>query len=211
MKVPGDFPVRFEDTWLLVVDKPSGLPTQRTETGEPGLYEALLKTFPGLALHHRLDRGASGLVLFGKHPDANKGLTAAFRDHTIDRTYLAVLDGEVKDVRWEKKLDGKDARTDVRALGRGEGATAAEITLHTGRTHQIRRHAALAGRPILGDRRYGGEAGDRWPRLALHAARLALTHPVTGARLVVEAPLPEDLVALWRAAGGPPDVASHRG
>lgn len=195
--------VAYEDDWLLVVEKPSGVPTQRTETGEPGLYEALSKGFPGLALHHRLDRGASGLVIFGKHPDANKGLTDGFRGHTIERTYLAVLDGEVKDARWDKKLDGKDARTDVHAVGRGEGATAVEVHLHTGRTHQIRRHAALAGRPVLGDRRYGGEAGDRWPRLALHAFRLALTHPVTRVRLVVEAPLPADLAALWTAAGGP--------
>ncbi len=202
MKVPGDFRIRFEDTWLLVVDKPSGTPTQRTETGESGLYEALQKAFPGLALHHRLDRGASGLVIFGKHPDANKGLTTAFRDHAIGRTYLAVLDGEVKDGTWAKKLDGKDARTDVRALGRGEGATAVEINLHTGRTHQIRRHAALAGRPVLGDRRYGGEVGDRWPRLALHAARLAFKHPVTGARVELDSPMPDDLIVLWRAAGG---------
>jgi 23S rRNA-/tRNA-specific pseudouridylate synthase len=202
MKLPGNFRVAYEDEWLLVVDKPSGVPTQRTETGEPGLYEALLKGFPGLALHHRLDRGASGLVIFGKHTKANKGLTDGFRDHTIERTYFAVLDGEVKDVRWEKPLDGKPARTDVTAVGRGEGATAAEIRLHTGRTHQIRRHAALVGRPVLGDRRYGGEAGDRWPRLALHAGRLALKHPVTGKRLEVASPVPSDLRSLWLASGG---------
>jgi 23S rRNA-/tRNA-specific pseudouridylate synthase len=68
--------------------------------------------------------------------------------------------------------------------------------------HQIRRHAAMAGVPVLGDLRYGGAAKKLWPRLALHARRLALAHPVSGASLVVESPIPADLAELWEAISG---------
>lgn len=193
---------RYADRWLLIVDKPAGMPTQGAPGGPPDLYATLKATERYLALHHRLDQGASGLVLFVRDVRANAAIAAGFRDHTITRTYRAILDGEVNDAIWERPLDGKDARTEVHAVGHGAGTTAAQIRLHTGRTHQIRRHAAMAGRPVLGDRRYGGEAGGRSPRLALHAWRLALTHPVTGAALTVTAPLPADLVELWRSAGG---------
>lgn len=198
--------VSYQDDWLLVVDKPSGLPTQagRDEGGTPveDLFTALRRDHPRLALHHRLDQPASGLVLFTRDPRANAAIARAFREHTIARIYRAVLVGEATDATWAQRLDGKEARTDVRVIGRGSGLTAVEVSLHTGRTHQIRRHAALAGRPIAGDRRYGAEAGHRWPRLALHAWRLELAHPITGARLAVESPLPPDLAPLWAEAGG---------
>ena len=71
-----------------------------------------------------------------------------------------------------------------------------EVDLKTGRTHQIRRHAVQSGHPVVGDRRHGGAAGRLWPRLALHAARLALGHPATGEPLVIESPLPSDLTGL---------------
>ncbi len=195
--------VRYEDRWLLVVDKPSGLPTQRTRDGEPGLYDLLRAAHPYLGLHHRLDRPASGLVLFTRHRDANAAVAAGFRDRRIARHYAAVLAGTTTGGTWDRPLDGQPARTEVTVLGGANGMAAVTCRLHTGRTHQIRRHAALAGTPIAGDRRHGGEASRAWPRLALHARRLALDHPVTGERIDLESPLPEDLQALWALAGGP--------
>lgn len=195
-------PIVYADHWLLVVDKPAGMPTQASPGGPPDLYSLLKADEPTLALHHRLDQSASGLVLFVRDPAANRAIAAGFRDHTIRRTYRAVLSGDVRDATWERPLEGQSARTEVRRIGSGSGSTAVEITLHTGRMHQIRRHAAMAGRPVLGDRRYGAEAGALSPRLALHAWRLTLAHPVEQGTLDLEAPMPADLLAVWSASGG---------
>jgi len=201
----------YRDRWVVVVDKPSGVPSQGTRGGEPGVFELLAPRFDYLALHHRLDRPASGLLLLAVHRKANRGLAEAFRTHAARRTYLAVVDGEAHDGLWERPLDGRPALTEVRVLGRGAGATAVELGLHTGRTHQIRRHAALEGSPVLGDRRYGGEAGRRWPRLALHATALQLAHPVTGRELALHAALPADLLLMWEQAGGRPGPDRREG
>jgi len=198
-------PIRevFRDRWLLVVDKPSGLATQPTREGDDNVYDRLVAREGYVGLHHRLDQPASGLVLVTLDEAVNPAVAAAFRDHTARRTYRAVLWGDAVDAVWSAPIDGQRARTRVRVLGRDNGFTAAEVSIETGRTHQIRRHAALAGAPIVGDRRYGAEAGTAWPRLALHAARLELAHPRTGAPLTFEAPLPDDLVELWTLSGGP--------
>lgn len=193
----------FRDRWLLVVDKPFGCPTQRTRADEEGLYEQLTSRHGRVGLHHRLDRPASGLVLFTLDPAADRPVAEALRRHRIERRYLAVLYGDVADARWEMPVEGRPARTDVRRLGGASALTAAELRLHTGRKHQIRVQAAMAGAAVVGDRRYGGAAGRRWPRLALHAWRLTLDHPFTGERLDLCAPLPDDLRELWAEAGGP--------
>lgn len=202
----------------MVVDKPSGVPSQGTADGQPGLDTLLAgPERPRVALHHRLDQPASGLMLLATHPDADAPLTEQFRAHRPRRTYLAVLAGGLdrlgppgpgpadgpRRVRWDAPLDGRAARSTLTVLGAKGGLVAGRLTLHTGRTHQLRRHAAAAGLPLLGDRRYGGEVGGWAPRLQLHAVRLALPHPVTGAPLRLQAPLPDDLATAWRAAGGP--------
>jgi len=196
----------FRDRWLLVVSKPSGLPTQRTRADEDGLYERLVAEHGRVGLHHRLDRPASGLLLFTLDPSADRPVARALREHRIDRRYLAVLYGDVASGRWEAPVEGRPAVTEARRLGGAAGLTAVELRLHTGRKHQIRVHAALVGAPVAGDRRYGGVAGRRWPRLALHAWRLAFEHPFAGERLDLRAPLPDDLRALWLEAGGPDPV-----
>lgn len=193
----------YRDRWLLVVDKPAGLPTQRTRAGEEGLYERLAARLPYVGLHHRLDRPASGLVLFTLDNRVNRAVTEALRAHELDRRYLAVLYGDAGEGVWEQPVDGRPARSEVRVLGRARGLTAVEVRLITGRKHQIRLQSAMSGTPVVGDRRYGGSAGRRASRLALHAWRLAWKHPQTGELLELEAPLPEDLRALWAEAGGP--------
>lgn len=192
----------FRDEWLVVVDKPSGLPSQpRADRSGTDVLQELNE--PDAALVHRLDQPASGLLVVALHPHAAAGLSALFRDHDLERVYRAVLAGTVASTSWTAPLDGQSARTDLTAVGTGSGFTAAELRLHTGRTHQIRKHAALAGHAIAGDRRHGGDVGHAWPRLALHAWRLRFVHPVTGATLELTAPVPEDLALLWSVAGGP--------
>jgi len=193
----------FQDRWLVVVDKASGMPTQATKEGLPGLFERLKRSVgERITLHHRLDQPASGLVIFGAHPKANKSLARDFREHAIRRSYQAVLQGVAEPGPWSWPVGGKTARSNMTQVGQAAGLTAVNVQLHTGRKHQIRVHAAMAGTPVMGDRRYGAEAGRAWPRLALHASSLAFKHPVTGEQLVLEAPLPADLQTLWERAGG---------
>lgn len=187
----------FRDAALWVVDKPAGLPTQAARGGGDNLYDRARAEAPYVGLHHRLDTAASGLVLLVVDPGVNAVVAAAFREHRIRRSYRAVAWGAVEAGFWDRPVEGKAAHTDVEVVGRGRGMTALLLRPRTGRKHQLRVHAALAGAPLVGDRRYGGEASARWPRLALHAAGLGLAHPVGGAELALEAPLPDDLAPLW--------------
>ncbi len=198
--------VIYEDPHLVIVNKPFGLPSQSTRAGEPGLFESLQEHYAYVGLHHRLDQTASGLILFSRRREINRPVSQLFLNHQIQRSYACVLVGHAQAEVWSAPIQGKAAKSRVRPLGTGQGLTAAMVTLQTGRKHQIRVHAALAGTPIAGDHRYGGEAARRSPRLALHAHQLALPHPETGEVLTVVSPIPEDLTALWHAAGGPPSL-----
>lgn len=193
--------VVYADDWLLVVDKPAGQPTQATADGRPGLFDALRAQHPYVGLHHRLDTAASGLVLFTRDTAANPAIAMGFAQHTIARTYRAVLVGQPRAAVWDRPVDKRDARTNVQVDARQAGLCAVTLRLETGRKHQLRVHAALAGCPIAGDRRYGGASVRRWPRLALHAAQLSLAHPITGEPLVLDAPIPADLASLFAEAG----------
>ena len=187
----------FKDRWIWVVDKPFGLAAQRTARGEDGVLEVLRKQDPRVALHHRLDRTASGLMVLGLNPRANKGLARGFREHTIEREYEAIVDGRMADRVQDSPVDGKASRTHFECLTQAEGMTRLRCRLETGRKHQIRVHASVLGHPILGDRRYGGDVGRAWPRLALHASRLAFEHPVTSEDLTFTSEVPADLSKLW--------------
>lgn len=181
----------FRDDVLLVVDKAAGVPAQRTRDGDDGVYEMLCQTEPYVGLHHRLDRRASGLMVFAIDRSVNAALTRAFRKHAIQRTYIALCEGEPVDDQWLWPVDGKTARTDVEVVGPGpDGLTEIRCRLHTGRTHQIRIHAAMAGTPLAGDRRYGGDTARPWDRLGLHAQTLTLSHPKTHTSCTWTAPLP---------------------
>ena len=193
----------YADEWIVVINKPSGLPAQRTQDGQPGAYEALRERYEYVGLHHRLDRPASGLMVFTTHPDANSALAEAFRSHAVQRRYRAVLYGIATSTSWTWPVDRRPARSDVTVLHHERGLTAVKVSLTTGRKHQIRVHAAMAGVPIVGDRRYGQEAARRWPRLALHAHQLTLPHPITGEEISCTAPIPQDLTDLWNPLADP--------
>ncbi|MDX1657242.1 MAG: RluA family pseudouridine synthase [Nitriliruptorales bacterium] len=178
---------------------------------------------PGIV--HRLDRDTSGLLAVAKTDAAFTGLVAALKAREVDRRYLALVEGEfdVPTVRIEVPLgrdpssrkrfaarpDGKPAVTHVEQLdvGRAEAMRVALLAcrLETGRTHQIRVHVSYAGHPVVGDLAYGAAETTAdalaLTRLFLHAASLRFSHPVTGAEIAVESPLPEDLRAALGRAG----------
>jgi 23S rRNA-/tRNA-specific pseudouridylate synthase len=199
--------VVFESADVVVVDKPVGWASQPGEGSAPDVLSWVARTHAAATLPHRLDLPTSGLLVVACSRRAAAPLAAAFRDRTARRAYLAVLAGEAPSGawRWDSPVEGREARTDVALLGASAGMVAARLVLHTGRTHQIRRHAAAAGMPVVGDRRYGGPVGRWWPRLALHAARLELPPlgPLELPAGPLVAPLPADLSGLWATAGGP--------
>lgn len=176
--------ILFEDEWLIVVDKPPGLPTQPTLDARRPSVLSILQAFlrqrdggtPYLGLQHRLDRDTSGVLLFTRDPRANKGTSALFAGKTVRKTYLAltVIGAATPDV-WEVenylgvvgregkasrfgavRSGGDPARTSFRVVERPPGALLIEALPHTGRTHQIRVHLAEGGHAILGDPFYGG-------------------------------------------------------
>jgi 23S rRNA pseudouridine1911/1915/1917 synthase len=211
--------VLYRDPALLAVDKPPGLPTHATaDPSRPSLVghverylrEAGRAAYVGV--HQRLDRDASGVVLFAIDPRANAGLARAFDERRVEKTYLALVArpavvprGRVVVRRPVRAAGGKASRPREEAAKAAEteilvrevlaDALLVEAKPRTGRRHQVRVHLAQAGMPILGDAVYGG-AGGRAPRLMLHAHRLALPHPLTGEPLAIESPPPEDFASL---------------
>jgi 23S rRNA pseudouridine1911/1915/1917 synthase len=192
--------VQYCDKHLLIVEKPAGLPTQAPAGGGRNLFDAVRAEYPTLTLHHRIDQPVSGLVLFTLEPRLNAAVTEALRRHEIERSYIGcVLGVPSQSGVWDSPIDSKAARTRFERIRTDGRRTVLALTLQTGRTHQIRRHAVGAGHPLLGDRRYGGAAGTLFTRVALHASRIRWTHPVTGRPVDVQSPIPPDLEALLRS------------
>jgi 23S rRNA pseudouridine1911/1915/1917 synthase len=202
-----------EDEHVVVVDKPAGLLTIATErererTAYALLYEHVKRARPPgkIFIVHRLDRDASGLVVFAKSVAAKRALQQQFHDHAAGRRYLALVEGRVsatlrtirshlgesiarKSHSVRDPARGRLAVTHLRIARRFARTTLLEVQLETGRKHQIRAHLAERGHPIVGDRRYGARA-TKTHRLALHATRLAFVHPATGAALAFDSPPP---------------------
>jgi 23S rRNA pseudouridine1911/1915/1917 synthase len=196
----------YEDDDLLVVDKPAGLLTIATERErERTVYahltaRARARRPPArVFIVHRLDRLASGLLVLAATPDAKRLLQAQFAAHTVERTYLAVVEGRlarpagtiatrllddapgrVRETRDPGR--GRPAVTHWRLLHAGTRHTLLEVRLETGRRNQIRVHLAGIGHPVVGDDAYGSR-GDAFGRLALHAHVLGFEHPGTGKRM----------------------------
>jgi len=228
---PEDIPLEIvhEDAHLAVIDKPAGMvvhPGPGHETGT--LVNALLGRYPELAnmlddsetqdrlgIVHRLDRGASGLLVVARDKATLLALMGQFQARTVDKVYLALLEKRPKsnaglidapiarDQRQRKRMavqrGGKSAQTEFEVLDdhfQGERALV-RLNLLTGRTHQIRVHMAFIGCPVLGDAVYGFRKQRlRMKRLFLHARELAFEHPVTGERLRFESELPVGLRAV---------------
>jgi Pseudouridylate synthases, 23S RNA-specific len=187
------------EDWI-AVDKPAGMPTQPArDRVQRSLEELLRLRFHEIWLVHRLDTPTSGVVVFARTRAAAAELSQLFAEGAIRKTYVALLEGVLTDERIvATPVQGKDAWTTFRPLRSDDASTLAEAIIETGRTHQIRIHAASIGHPVAGDRRYG--SGARAKRLMLHAWKL--DHPRFG---VLEAPLPTSF-SLWPApaASEPP-------
>jgi 23S rRNA pseudouridine955/2504/2580 synthase len=209
--------VLHEDDDLLVVDKPAGMAVHAGSGLDWGLIDALRQDRPGqfLELVHRLDRETSGCLVLARNGDTLKRLGAAFREGAVAKFYLCLLDGRLpqdllevdaplsRTAEGPRRLvevsaTGKPALTRFRRLEALAGCTYAEAELLTGRTHQIRVHAAYLGAPLAGDDKYGDrEALRDWrrrglKRVFLHAHRMVLPRP-DGSTLELDAPLPDDL------------------
>jgi 23S rRNA pseudouridine1911/1915/1917 synthase len=236
--VPQDIPLRivFEDEHLLVVDKPAGLVVHPAAGNPDGtLVNALLHhcggslsgiggvARPGIV--HRIDKDTSGLLLVAKTDVAHEGLAKQFAAHSIERRYLALVNGVPKTAEGivdaplarsstnRKKISivegsrGKRAVTHWRRLQILREAALVECRLETGRTHQVRVHMAALGYPSLGDPVYGRSGKNNrellkslnFHRQALHAAELGFTHPVTKHRLSFASGMPADMQELFTA------------
>jgi 23S rRNA pseudouridine1911/1915/1917 synthase len=212
----------FLDEHLVAVDKPPFVAAQATLTTDRGALPELVGALVGgpVGLVHRLDRETSGVCVLARTPEAVRGLSAAFRGGAAAKTYLALTarvpvpaDGRLdaplgrdplRPGRRAVLAAGEPATTRYRTVrcAPGGGAALVECRPETGRTHQLRVHLAHLGAPLLGDPRYGGprRVGETAvPRVMLHALRLALAHPVSGAPLALEAPLPDDFRTLAAA------------
>lgn len=210
----------------LVVHPGAGNPRGTLVNGLLGHRPALAQ-LPRAGLMQRLDKDTSGLMVVGANESSLKSLVADMQARRIDRCYLAIVEGAVEADRRIDLAIGRDRRNRLRQSVRSDGRAAVthvvvktrfaahslvEARLETGRTHQIRVHMAAIGHPLVGDTRYGarrivppaGTEADldvvrRFPRQALNAYRLALTHPASGERMAFESELPEDMQCLLQA------------
>lgn len=210
-----DLPVVYEDSDILVTDKPAGLLSHRVTAlrEEPSVADFVRKKVkdddqlrPGLV--HRLDKDTSGLMVIAKHPAAKAYMKGLFQKGEVQKTYLALVEGALEPVEaiirlplaasrdHEKRVvkkDGKPAVTHYKVIQNLPGFTLVEVKPETGRTHQIRVHLAHLHRPVAGDVLYGSKnrpLGLR--RQFLHAAGLSFTAP-SGEHLELKSELPEDL------------------
>jgi len=214
-KLPA-YRVCFEDEHLIVVDKPPGLLTAPTPEGDGGnlqhLLAARVQPAGSIFVVQRLDLHTSGVLCFAKTELANERLGALFRSHTLTRRYDAFASGNAEEAEFSVRLSlsGKAAVTHFRLLQQYEGFCHLEATLETGRTHQIRRHLQSRGLAVLADIEHSRREPWHPPRLGLHAKHLGLAHPVSGAALSFDVPLPEDLAGWLEAHSGPATSSGER-
>ncbi|MEQ8212612.1 MAG: RluA family pseudouridine synthase [Smithellaceae bacterium] len=238
LALPQEIPLNiiYEDAAIIVVNKEAGMVVHPA----PGNYDHTLVNAllfhchdlsgiggvlrPGIV--HRLDKGTSGLIVAAKSDAAHHSLAAQFKNHEVEKTYLALVWGDMKGDRGEiilpvgrhpgdrKKMStkskrGREAITYWKVKERYGLATLLEVEIKTGRTHQIRVHLSDRGYPVVGDAVYGNASKIRTVtdavlkaqfkalnRQALHAARLSFTHPQSGEKVVFEAAMPEDMAGL---------------
>jgi 23S rRNA pseudouridine1911/1915/1917 synthase len=232
--LPSGLEILFEDEAILVVLKPSGLltvstPDERERTAYAYLRRFLKGINPGNNLYivHRLDRYASGILVFAKTERIRQELKELFFRHDVRRMYWAIVSGRVEQESGsirsclaedksfhvhsvKDRKQGKPAVTHYRVLRRFQDISVLEVTLETGRKNQIRAHLSEIGHPIAGDRAYGGKS-DPLGRLGLHAFHLGFTHPASGVpvKFTTEPP-PEFRPYMPRTAGTERPAAEER-
>ena len=217
------FRIAYEDQHVLVVDKDAGIVVHPARGHSEGTLAQLLAGSaaggdPARAgIVHRLDRDTSGLLVVARSEEAHRKLQAALRGRLIEREYLALVQGRPPAragtieapvgrhprARTRMAVGGagaREARTHFTLERAFAGTSLLRLRLDTGRTHQIRVHLSAVGLPVCGDREYGVGGALGLQRQFLHAARLAFDHPITGKRIDVSSPLPQDLSAALERA-----------
>lgn len=213
--------ILYEDEDLLAINKPAGLVVHPSSTSSSGTFaNALLHHCRSLCTEefdplrpgivHRLDKETTGVLLAAKNGKAHQKLSAAFKERTIEKSYLAICLGCPKEGLFSAPIkrhpmrrqemtiaeDGKQALSEFHLLAHRAGLSLVQVTLLTGRTHQIRVHLKHLNCPVLGDPIYGSSSANLRhgvKRQLLHAQKLAFSHPLTGKALVIECPPPVDM------------------
>jgi RluA family pseudouridine synthase len=212
--LPEGLAVLHEDNDVIVVLKANGLLTVATERERDTTAQAYLNVYLGqkkgeerIQVVHRLDRETSGVLVFAKNAYAREQLKEQFAAHTVDRVYIALVEGQMdpeegtyrsylherrdlKMVSVDAHPDAKYAVTHYRTLNTNGRYSLLEVQLETGRKNQIRAHLSEAGHPVVGDRMYDSEINPIG-RLGLHAKLLGFDHPITRKHLVFTAPIPK--------------------
>jgi 23S rRNA pseudouridine1911/1915/1917 synthase len=221
------YSILYEDEDMLIANKLAPLPVQPEKTGDKSLQDLLRELLGAreeeagaaafLEAAHRIDRRASGAVIFAKTHIALSTLEAAFRDKRVEKEYLACVEAEPEPAEgrlehrlaWDKRRNivralradsasGKQALLEYRVAGRSDRYFFVAVKLITGRHHQVRAQLAAIGCPIRGDLKYGARRSAPSGLIMLHARRLVLEQPRTRARIEVEAPFPQS-EPLWGA------------
>jgi 23S rRNA pseudouridine1911/1915/1917 synthase len=215
--IPESIPldIVYEDMDFVAVNKPAGMSTHPSHLGGTGtLANAMTYYWQSLGKNilfrpiNRLDKDTSGLILIGKSQYAHQGIFNQLKQHTIDRRYIALVEGSmIKDkghidhpiARLDDKKrqrivhpSGQSATTHYNVLEKYPDHTLLSLRLETGRSHQIRVHLSFIGHPICGDLLYGS-ASPLIKRQALHADRLRFTHPRSGKEVILDIPLAQDI------------------
>jgi len=216
-RLPQGLEIVYEDSDILVIQKPNGLLTVATEDEREKTAFAYVRGYlrdrnpkQKLYIVHRLDKFASGLLVFARSEEVQTVLRGIFSRHEIQRKYWAIVEGSVKQNRGviqsrlvqdrslrmhstQDRSQGKPAVTHFAVLRRHQNVTALEVTLETGRKNQIRAHLSEMGHPIVGDRAYGSSK-DPLGRLGLHAFLLGFKHPTQGSPLLFRTDPPPEFV-----------------
>ena len=207
----------FEDDWLIVVNKPSGLLTMSTDRkGDITAYSMLQDYYTEgrIFIVHRLDRDTSGLMMFAKNQESKERMQHKWNNMVLNRKYLAVVEGKVEQSEGvirsylaetsqyevystDNPEEGQLAVTRYKVLACKNGYTLLEVELDTGRKNQIRVHMKELGHPIAGDRKYGAKSSPIH-RLALHAQTLRFVHPTTRKEMNFTTPIPQSFERMVR-------------
>jgi len=199
-----NIPIIYEDEWLLVLDKPSGLlvvptPRRETRTLTSIVNEQARRDNPPYQLYpcHRLDRDTSGLIIYAKGRAIEKKIQELFKKKAIRKTYFALIAGcpARKEGMITNPIEGKSALTCYRVTEKRKGFCILEVKPLTGRTNQIRIHLKQLGHPVLGEDKFAlrRDFQIKARRLCLHAKELEFAHPVTANPMRLRADLPQDL------------------